>query len=39
MTTRGEAGGDRMAGTGQMSEKGGPWQEDLSLTYTRADPA
>jgi hypothetical protein len=38
-TTRAEPGGDRMTSTGQMSEKGGPWQDDLSLTYVRADPA
>ena len=23
------------SGVGQMSEKGGPWKGDLSLTYTR----
>ena len=39
MTTRAEPGGDRMTSTGQLSEKGGPWQDDLSLIYMRADPA
>lgn len=39
MTTRAEPGGDRMTSTGQMSEKGGPWQDDLSLIYMRAEPA
>jgi len=39
MTTRAEPGGDRMTSTGQMSENGGPWQDDLSLVYTRMDPA
>jgi hypothetical protein len=29
--------GRTITGAGQMSEKGGPWKGDLSLTYTRVD--
>lgn len=30
-----DASGDRMHGTGEMSQDGASWEDDLTLTYTR----
>ena len=31
------AGGDRLDAQGTMSREGGPWENDLQLTYERID--
>jgi hypothetical protein len=30
--------GETMDGRGQMSRDGGPWEDDLSLEYSRVNP-
>lgn len=37
MTIAADESGERLVGTGRMSEKGGGWVDDLSLVYTRDD--
>jgi hypothetical protein len=35
MTVTAQAGGDRLEARGRMSEQGGPWEDDLQLSYER----